>query len=547
MIPSAIHTNRLAAAIATALIASGSHAATLTVDTESDSPDSTACTLRNALKAVSDGSILAVPGCSADVNGDPFGTNDTILFVPVISMITLAQGELAVAAPAVTISASGQMIVAGDGSRILSVGAGATLTVNNLVLTNGKTAENGGGVSVAAGANAIFTGCSFYGNTAAAYGGAIYAAPSSMVAIVDSNFTFNYALSGGALFASNSNVTVTNSSLVYNTAYSRGGGIYANSTTLTLDTATIQRNSAVSYSGGVAVIGGNLAMIKSIVSGNNGGTAGGLYLLAADANIGTSTITGNFPVCGNFCAGAISILSTKLSVTDSTLSGNLAAGRANYVAGAAIVFGSAATFVNTTVSGNVGAGTAEASGAFWNDSGGGTRGLTLINCTVSNNTGAAVAGAAAGGILLGTTNFSPSLGDYSSLILRNSIVSANAPAHTDITLSPTVLTLEASYSVLGSAQNISAFNSPGDHNIFSDSPRLGPLQDNGGLTKSQALLPDSPALRTGSPLVAVFAAAPLNFDQRGFGFLRTFGNTVDIGAFEDQGDRLFASGLDPTP
>jgi hypothetical protein len=185
MVPSAIHTSRLAAAIATALIASGSHAATLTVDTGSDSPDSPACTLRNALKAVSDGSTVAVPGCSA--SGDPFGTNDTILFVPVISMITLAQGELAVTPPAVVISGSGQMIVAGDGSRILSVGAGATLTVNNLLLTNGKTVENGGGVSVAADASAIFTGCSFYGNTAAAYGGAIYAAPSSMVAIVDSN------------------------------------------------------------------------------------------------------------------------------------------------------------------------------------------------------------------------------------------------------------------------------------------------------------------------------------------------------------------------
>jgi hypothetical protein len=62
--------------------------------------------------------------------------------------------------------------------------------------------------------------------------------------------------------------------------------------------------------------------------------------------------------------------------------------------------------------------------------------------------------------------------------------------------------------------------------IYGVDPLLGPLQNNGGLTLTHALLTGSPAIdagtRTGAPLI----------DQRGV--VRQFGIWVDIGAFESQ-------------
>ncbi|MFI5365855.1 MAG: choice-of-anchor Q domain-containing protein [Candidatus Binatia bacterium] len=65
--------------------------------------------------------------------------------------------------------------------------------------------------------------------------------------------------------------------------------------------------------------------------------------------------------------------------------------------------------------------------------------------------------------------------------------------------------------------------------MCSDDPKLGPLQDNGGPTFTQALLPGSPAIDAGDDAVT---GAPLNLttDQRGLP--RKAGMHVDIGAYE---------------
>jgi hypothetical protein len=66
-------------------------------------------------------------------------------------------------------------------------------------------------------------------------------------------------------------------------------------------------------------------------------------------------------------------------------------------------------------------------------------------------------------------------------------------------------------------------------------PKLGPLQDNGGLAETMARLPGSPALNTGSN------PDGLATDQRGFG-PRNAGGGVDIGAFQ-----LGAMPVPPSP
>jgi CSLREA domain-containing protein len=57
-------------------------------------------------------------------------------------------------------------------------------------------------------------------------------------------------------------------------------------------------------------------------------------------------------------------------------------------------------------------------------------------------------------------------------------------------------------------------------------PLLGPLQNNGGPTRTRALLAGSPAIDHGSNPEGFFT------DQRGFSFARLVGAGVDIGAFE---------------
>jgi hypothetical protein len=79
----------------------------------------------------------------------------------------------------------------------------------------------------------------------------------------------------------------------------------------------------------------------------------------------------------------------------------------------------------------------------------------------------------------------------------------------------------------------------GGNNLLNVDPRLGPLADNGGPTRTHALLPDSPALDAGTNPGA------LPTDQRGPGFFRTSGPRPDIGSFEARASRPSPRPLPP--
>lgn len=87
--------------------------------------------------------------------------------------------------------------------------------------------------------------------------------------------------------------------------------------------------------------------------------------------------------------------------------------------------------------------------------------------------------------------------------------------------------------IVSQAYNLSSDDGGGyltgpDDQINTD-PLMGPLQDNGGLTLTHALLLGSPAIDAGDPN---FTPPPF-FDQRGPGFDRI--GRIDIGSFEVQG------------
>lgn len=85
--------------------------------------------------------------------------------------------------------------------------------------------------------------------------------------------------------------------------------------------------------------------------------------------------------------------------------------------------------------------------------------------------------------------------------------------------------------VLNLFGGIGGFDAQGDQ--IDTNPMLDPagLQDNGGPTRTIALLPASPAIDTGDPN---FTPAPF-FDQRGPGFDRVVNGRIDKGSFEVQG------------
>jgi hypothetical protein len=80
--------------------------------------------------------------------------------------------------------------------------------------------------------------------------------------------------------------------------------------------------------------------------------------------------------------------------------------------------------------------------------------------------------------------------------------------------------------VLGDDNLIEVSNAPLPVDTIMADPMLGPLADNGGRTRTHALLDGSPAIDAGNN------AHNFLYDQRGPGFPRVKGLRADIGAYE---------------
>jgi hypothetical protein len=212
-------------------------------------------------------------------------------------------------------------------------------------------------------------------------------------------------------------------------------------------------------------------------------------------------------------------------LSNSTVSGNSTAG--DYAYGGGIV-ANISTLTNSTVNGNSTAG----DGAI----GGGIRSYnsaTLTNSTVSGN----VAKERGGGV-----GFSSVFANGHSLTIQNSIIAGNSDngAAPDFTATGN-LTVQNSIigSTLGTGLPAGNNNQLNVHftavleTEVVNGVTVPLLTDNGGPVETIALLANSPAIDAGDNNLAVDANGnPLTTDQRGAGFDRIFGATVDIGAFE---------------
>jgi predicted outer membrane repeat protein len=407
----------------------------------------------------------------AILDASPSG-GDTINFA-VTGVITLTIGELAIAKN-LTITGPGANVLtvrrnpAGGTPefRIFFIGNGANVTISNLTIRNGR--DYNSGAILNDGATLTVNNCVFTANSGGGYGG------------------------GGIMNdGSNANARLTVNSCVFdgNSADFMAAGILnfssGRTANLTVNNCAFNNNSA--FDGG------------AIVNYANGGTATSV--------VNNTTLTGNSASEQAGRAGAIHNNAVSvggratLRVSNCTLSNN----STDYAGGG--IYNSAGNLQvsNSTFSGN------SASG-----NGGGIyteydrAAVRITNCTFSGNSAGSGGGIYCQGdttVTVGNTIFK-SGASGENIYNAAHFVSAghnlsNDPAGGDNGVRPGGL-----------------LNQPGD--IRNTNPQIGPLADNGGPTKTMALLSNSPAINAGND-----ANAPPR-DQRGY-----FRNgTSDIGAFE---------------
>lgn len=294
------------------------------------------------------------------------------------------------------------------------------------------------------------------------------------------------------------------------------------------------RGGCIRSSGDVALTDAHVA--GCAVNALGGEAAGGGVFAAGQVELMNSVVSGNVaaasgePVRGGGIAAA-TLVSKYSTIEDNRVQSPSGAG----YGGGAFVDGAVA-LVGTTIAGNeaaVAAGLVAGTDA--------QQAATILDSTVSGNRASdRIGGVRAGG----------------SLVLANSTIAFNSAAngsgglyvetaaelHSTIVADNGALDLDAAsgVQVAGAANLIMQSAPPPPPDTIALDPRLQPLADNGGRTRTHALDADSPALDAGdNPM-------QLNGDQRGMEYPRTVGAGTDIGAYERQAnaERIFVDGFD---
>src|ERR1051325_8224777 len=164
--------------------------------------------------------------------------------------------------------------------------------------------------------------------------------------------------------------------------------------------------------------------------------------------------------------------------------------------------------------------------------------LQISNSTISGSGGAVNSGS--GCVISNSTLKADSGYDIRStgfvVALSNTVLKIGPSGHSIIRLVGQVKSLGYS---LSSDDGGGYLNGPGDQ--INTDPMLGPLQDNGGPTLTNALLPGSPAINAGDPNFQG------SYDQRGPGYDRVRNGRLDIGSFEVQQGASPSAPTSPTP
>ena len=402
-----------------------------------------------------------------------------------------------------------QFAVSGENLyRIFYVASGKKFTLNYVFIINGHTFALTDGAGIDNFGTLVVNNCVVNNNNASRYGGGINNEPNASCFINNSTLTNNTSINyaGGAL-QSDGLVNIKNSLISGNTSY-EGGGLSLGGLSGAMD--TIMNCSVINNTGfegaGIFIPGGidNCVMINCIISNNfsnsnlleqnaggityggnsllidgctlsnnsggfsNNSRGGGLYIATDNVTITRTTFNGNKSKQG----GALASIGNNVTITNCTFNTD-SASTGN--GGSIYVEGGSMTVTNSTFYGNVASGTG---GAIYRTAGtikinnalivGNTAsGGTDISGTINSDNGHNLIGNTTGGTLTGTTTGNVT-GYAASAVLNTT------------------------------------------------------LANNGGLTKTHALIAGSPAIDAGTA-----TGAPTT-DQRG----NTRIGQVDIGSYE---------------
>ena len=416
--------------------------------------------------------------------------------------------------------------------RVFYVMPGHTAEINGLTISGGRITDNGGGI-LNDHSTLTIANCTISSNT----------------------ILSETTVSGGGIYNSGTmtlnGVTVSNNNASYFSGPGSppGGGGISNTGTMTIIAGTVQSNMGFWYAGGISN-SGMMTITNSTISGNQnsfaghfGGSGGGI-VNGGTMTIQNSTISGNTAFGGDLQGGDGGGISNggPLQIIHCSITGNRATWNGGGIAGACTITDSIVS--NNQTSRQNGAGLSGdgfvisnctiANNRALNGNGGGVSGnnITITNCTISGNSAIRGGGFAGGGNIAHTTFSSNSVSAggktlyvTSAIELGHAILKAGSSS-TNILVSGGSLTTHG-YN-LSSDNAAGLLTGPGDQ--VNTDPLLGPLQNNGGPTSTQALLPSSPAIDAGNPN---FTPPPL-YDQRGFGYLRIYNGRIDIGSFEVQ-------------
>lgn len=435
------------------------------------------------------------PGSLRDVAAHARHGDGIDLSALACSTISLTSG--AIALPDVELAGPGATTLTIDGAgnggkRIFDhAGNGGILTIRDLTVRGAKyesVAGKGGACLRSTGStvrisDAVFDGCLAFapvGTGGAVRGGAI--------AVYGNDTTLSrVTLSGNQVRSANGDAL--------------GGGLYAADGFLTIEDSTITGNSATTSGASSAVHGGGFftrgwAFIdSSTLDGNVSEGFGGGAVVRAGGWVVRSTISNNASVGGASGIAFHGAQSTQAGVYSSTITGNETEASNQWLSGALYMNTSPAVIRNSTIAGNI-----------------------------ESNVDGVSHGA---GILFG-------LATSQYLTISSTIVHGNHLRDTTIGADiggPLGYRIEGSNNLIG----VSLIHVPYD--TLHDDPQLGPLQDNGGPTRTRMPGADGGAIDRGDDNDA-------GTDQRGFP--RIQGLAADIGAVEapPSSDLIFRNGFD---
>lgn len=402
----------------------------------------------------------------------------------------------------VTINGNNLVTLLSNGAtNHFNVQSSAHLFLNKIRLENGSnTATCGGSIHVLGNGQLTLTETTFHNNSTSngLRGGAVCVDASGSAVIHASVFTSNHAGHGGGVFNSGT-LTVDHSVFTGNTAATHGGALQ-NYGTGTLSDTGFEQNTA-GTNGGAIDAGGVLSVIRGSFRTNTAGTrGGGINEYGGTLSVTESSFVSNH---SNGYGGGMANDEGTVTIVASEFSGNTAVG-----VGGGLRSNGATIVTNSTFSGNHSDGNG---GGIENSSASAI--AQLFNTSLAGNS----TNGQGGNIYIGANT-------SNHLTLKNTLVAAGSPNNCDAPVASQGYNLESA--------NSCGLAAAGDR--INTAPQIGPLQDNGGPTRTLGLLTGSPAIDT-----AQNSGCPAT---DGRGITRPFdGNadgtaTCDIGAFEYTGN-----------